>query len=163
MKPKSQLFMILLITTAVHLCSASSFAQQPFCQLEKLDGTGTVDFNSLPGRYIYLDFWASWCAPCKESFAFLNSIKTRFSPKDITVIGINEDKNPNDAAVFLKNNPANFIVVSDKDSACAKAMKLQGMPSMYIITKEGNIVDMHRGFRPSDVETISDEIHRLLH
>lgn len=162
MKQITQFLMVLSLLVATDFSSANTFLPLPICAPEKLDGTGILNFNDLSGRYIYIDFWASWCVPCRESFSFLNTIKTQFLSKDITVVGIDEDKNIDDANVFLKSTPANFVLVSDKDGACAKALHLQGMPSSYIVTKAGEIVYTHRGFRPSDVKTITDEIHHLI-
>jgi cytochrome c biogenesis protein CcmG/thiol:disulfide interchange protein DsbE len=131
------------------------------CALDKLDGSGKLDLSKQPGKLVYVDFWASWCGPCKQSFPFMNKLKKQFEAKGVTVVAISVDKDPRDAVEFLKDHPADFTVVSDPASKCAKAAAVKGMPTSYIVGKDGTILYTHKGFRPADMEEITKQLQLM--
>lgn len=131
------------------------------CQLDKIDGSGKVDLGKHTGKLVYVDFWASWCGPCKQSFPFMNKLKKQFEAKGVSVVAISVDKDVKDAVEFLKDHPADFTVVSDPSSKCAKAAAVKGMPSSYIVTPNGEILYVHKGFRPSDMEEITKKLQLM--
>lgn len=154
---KTALASVLALTTAL---GNVAFAK-PSCVLEKLDGSGKIDLSQLNGRNVYLDFWASWCGPCKQSFPFMNGLKKQFEAKGVTIVAVSVDKEIKEAQSFAKENGAEFLTVSDKDGACAKELALKGMPSSYIIGKNGEVLFTHSGFRPSDKEAITKDLQQL--
>lgn len=153
----SRLVLPLLLSCAM----TANTAQAASCTLDKLDGSGKVELSQFKGKYVYLDFWASWCGPCKQSFPFMNSIKKQFEAKGITVLAVTVDKEAKDATEFLKDNPANFLVARDSDGKCAKEMAVKGMPTSYILDKNGEVIFTHKGFRPSDVAAITKQLEQL--
>ena len=128
------------------------------CRLEKLDGSGIVDPLKIPGRFLYLDFWASWCGPCRQSFPFMNTLQAQYAARGVTVVAISVDKDPNEASAFLEAHPANFIVVRDVDDRCAKAMRVKGMPSSFVVTTDGRVTYSHVGFRAGDRDDIRQQL-----
>ena len=100
------------------------------------------------GQVVYLDFWASWCSPCKASFPWLNQTQKKFHDKGLVLIGINVDKDRAKADEFLKSVPAQFPIVYDPDGALPKKYGVQGMPYAIIIGRDGKIVHSHIGFHP---------------
>ena len=76
-------------------------------------GAQNVRLADLKGRVVYVDFWASWCAPCKQSFPWMNDMQAKYGAKGLTVIGVNVDKKREDAAKFLDGTPAKFTVAYD--------------------------------------------------
>ena len=114
------------------------------------------------GKVIYLDFWASWCGPCKKSFPWMNEMQTRYAPDGFTVITVNLDKEALLANEFLATHPANFPVVYDPEGILAKQYKLVGMPSSYLIGKDGEIKRSHAGFINKQIPTYEQEIQLLL-
>jgi cytochrome c biogenesis protein CcmG/thiol:disulfide interchange protein DsbE len=131
-------------------------AQQTPQWLDKLDLT------HYPNKVIYLDFWASWCGPCRKSFPWLNSMQEKYKEKGLVVIGINLDRDINTAQAFLKNTPANFLLYSDPNSEFAKKYQLIGMPSSYLISADGQISERHVGFKQSKVALYEANIVKLL-
>lgn len=123
---------------------------------------GDISFADYKGQVIYLDFWASWCAPCKKSFPWLSQMQAKYKSKGFKVIAVNLDKDQGLAKKFLENNPAGFQVGFDPAGNIAKQLKVTGMPSSFLIDRAGNIVSTHVGFREKDTATMESKIKNLL-
>lgn len=122
----------------------------------------TIRLDELKGKVVYLDFWASWCAPCRKSFPWINEIQSRYGGEDFTVIAVNLDSYKADALKFLKKVPANFDIAYDPEGKVASQYKLKAMPSSYLIDKKGDLVLVHKGFRESDTNEIENKIKKLI-
>ena len=116
----------------------------------------------LRGRHVYVDFWASWCAPCQQSFAWMRALQARHPPDKRTVLAINLDKQRSDAERFLKKHPAGFAVAFDPAGESARRFAVKTMPSAYLISPEGQVLLVHRGFHPQDVPGLMGQVDRLL-
>ncbi|RHW77215.1 TlpA disulfide reductase family protein [Colwellia sp. RSH04] len=114
------------------------------------------------GNVIYLDFWASWCTPCRKSFPWMNKIQKKYADKNFKVISINLDAEPNLAKQFLASTPANFTILNDPNGKLAQELQLKGMPSSFIINAEGKIVSAHVGFTDKKKVQYEQEIEQLL-
>lgn len=114
------------------------------------------------GKVVYVDFWASWCGPCRKSFPWMNEIQEKYKHQGFNVVSINLDSNKALADKFLVETPANFSVIYDPKGAIAKHFKIQGMPSSMIIGRDGKIKSRHTGFFPNKKTTYQQEIERLL-
>ncbi len=112
-----------------------------------LDGrTGTVDLDSLRGKLVLIDFWASWCGPCHKSFPWMASMYERYAAKGFTIVAINLDKDRGMADEFLAKQKVPFLVAYDPSGKTAKAYKVWGMPTSYLVSPKGEIVYTHMGF-----------------
>jgi cytochrome c biogenesis protein CcmG/thiol:disulfide interchange protein DsbE len=109
---------------------------------------GRAALDSLRGRVVYVDFWASWCEPCRKSFPWLASMHERYGKQGLTIVAINLDKERPAADAFLVRNPAPFTVAFDPEGRTADAFKVTGMPSSFLIGRTGDIVYSHVGFDP---------------
>ena len=136
----------------------ASGAQAPACSAQALDGGRSVSVADYRGKVVYLDFWASWCAPCRESFPFMNDLQRELAGKGLQIVAVSVDKTADEANRFLARYPASFTVVLDAAAACPPAYGLEGMPSSFIIDRAGIVRMVHSGFRESD----RDEIRRQL-
>jgi thiol-disulfide isomerase/thioredoxin len=112
------------------------------------------------GKVIYLDFWASWCGPCRQSFPWLNDMQHKY--KGLKIISINLDNDRVLADEFLREVPANFTVIYDPKGKLAKEYKIKGMPSSYLINKAGKLVSAHSGFSINKQEQYEQDITGLL-
>ncbi len=112
----------------------------------------------LRGKVVYVDFWASWCVPCRASFPWLEGLHRKYGEQGLVVLGINKDQEPGDAGKFLARYPASFPLLRDPGDALAKGFAVRGMPSAYLIDRRGNIRHTHVGFR----QETAAELERLL-
>ena len=151
------------ILFAFILLSQNSYAalnQAPDINLPCIDGS--VNLAELKGKVVYLDFWASWCEPCKKSFPWLHDIKQRFAEKGFEVVAVNLDKDRKLADEFLKVMDVNFVVAFDESGEVASNYKLKGMPSSYLIGRDGKLYASHIGFREKDKNKLEQAIKELL-
>jgi len=114
------------------------------------------------GEVVYLDFWASWCVPCRKSFPWMNTIQAKYQSKGFSVISINLDANYDLAQKFLIENPASFTVIYDPKGQIAKHFAIQGMPSSMLIGRDGKIKQRHTGFFTKKIPAYQHEIEQLL-
>lgn len=119
-----------------------------------------VSLTSLRGQFVYVDFWASWCGPCRQSFPWMNQLSRRARKASLQVVAINVDENRDDAAAFLRQLPASFTVLYDPAGQVAASYQLPGMPTSFLIGPDGRVRWMHIGFRPSDGQSIEAMILR---
>jgi cytochrome c biogenesis protein CcmG, thiol:disulfide interchange protein DsbE len=122
----------------------------------------SLDLAPLRGRVVYLDFWASWCTPCRESFPFMNRLQNELGPQGLVVIGVNVDRNRADAQEFLRTHPAEFRVVYDPKGELPERFGVRGMPTSVLIDRSGRITLRHEGFFLKDRETLTQQVETLL-
>lgn len=123
---------------------------------------GELSLAGLDGKVVYLDFWASWCGPCRKSFPWMNEMHARYQDQGLVIIGVNLDASKRPIEKFLKKTPADFIIAYDPDGALAQTYALKGMPTSYLIGRDGTIIDTHIGFRESDKEKLEKQIQEAL-
>jgi len=121
-----------------------------------------VNLDKLKGKVVYLDFWASWCDPCRKSFPWMNDMHSRFDSKKFTIIAVNLDSSKEEALSFLEKVPANFQIAYDPEGKVATKYDLKAMPSSYLIDKKGQLVFAHKGYREGDASEIEAKIKKLL-
>lgn len=114
------------------------------------------------GKVIYLDFWASWCGPCRKSFPWMNNMQEKYQQQGLIIISVNVDNSKALADEFLAEVPANFNVFYDPKGKVARKFKLKGMPSSYIIDRSGKRVSAHLGFTESKKVKYEEELKTLL-
>ena len=112
------------------------------------------------GKVIYLDFWASWCGPCGQSFPWLNQMQAKYP--GLTVIGVGVDTDARAADAFLKKHPARFAIVRDPAGALPEHYRIDGMPSSVLIGADGKVLHQHSGFRTQQVEEYEAAIRAAL-
>ncbi len=122
----------------------------PACVAPLLDGGRMVNLADYRGRVVYLDFWASWCGPCRESFPFMNELQRDLAGKGLQIIAVSVDKTAAEARRFLVRYPAQFTIALDTAGACPTAYGLEGMPSSFVIDRGGAVRAIHVGFRDKD-------------
>lgn len=105
---------------------------------------------SPPWRVLYLDFWASWCGPCRLSFPWMNELQQRHQAAGLRIVAVNLDARPQDAQDFLARVPAHFALAFDPAGESAKAFGLKAMPSSFLIAPDRRVLLAHRGFRADD-------------
>jgi thiol-disulfide isomerase/thioredoxin len=122
----------------------------------------TLDLNRFRGKVVLLDFWASWCEPCRQSFPWLNAMQAKYADRGLVIIGVNVDRVRTDADRFLRDVPADFKIVYDSDGSLAAHYEVPGMPSSYVFGPTGELVGQHIGFRNATREEREAELQNLL-
>lgn len=121
-----------------------------------------VTLAAQQGKVVYLDFWASWCTPCRQSFPWMNELQARFGNKGLKIIAINLDKDREQSQAFLDATKPTFTIAYDPDGKSAEAYRVMGMPSSYLIDRKGQLHSSHIGFRDKDKAALEQQIEELL-
>ena len=136
---------------------------QPAWELPLIaNGEGTVTESTYLGRVTYVDFWASWCGPCRLSLPALNRLNKEFDAADFGVVAISVDYVDEDALDFLKRYPVDYPVAIDKTGNSGRDFAVAGMPSGYLIGRDGLIRKVHVGFRKGDEALLREQIQALI-
>jgi thiol-disulfide isomerase/thioredoxin len=116
-----------------------------FPELSALNLSGSLP-QELRGKVVLVDFWASWCAPCKLSFPVLNDLQQTYASKDLVILGVNVDEAPKAMESFLKKTPAKFPVVRDSRQELVSKLDVGTMPTSFLIDRSGVVRFIHSGF-----------------
>jgi len=123
---------------------------------------GKLKLSELRGQVIYLDFWASWCTPCRKSFPWMNQLQKKYASKGLRIVAVNVDSDIKLAREFLAENSVEFTIAFDPEGKVASAYDVRAMPSSYLIDRQGNIHSSHVGFREKDTGAMEAQIKKLL-
>jgi len=121
-----------------------------------------LDLKKHQGKVVYLDFWASWCKPCQESFPWMNSLLRKYPSDKFTIITVNLDAETDAMHKFLGKVKADFDVYHDASGQIAEQFEIEGMPTSYLIDASGKVVKKHIGFYTKKVDKYEREIEELL-
>ena len=113
-------------------------------------------------RITYVDFWASWCGPCKQSFPWMNEMHGKFAASGLRILAVNVDAKRVEAEQFLARNPAQFSIVYDREGAFAKALDVKTMPTSLLLDARGKVLFVHQGFNAKDREELESAIAAAL-
>jgi cytochrome c biogenesis protein CcmG/thiol:disulfide interchange protein DsbE len=131
---------------------------QPAPALELGGVSAPVGLSKLKGKLVYVDFWASWCGPCKQSFPWMNEMQAKYGARGLQILAVNVDAKRADADGFLAANPASFQVGFDATGDAPKRFEVKGMPSSVLVGPDGKVIQVHNGFRPDERKQLEDAI-----
>ena len=117
--------------------------------------------EQLRGKVVYVDFWASWCTPCRKSMPMLDRLQQRW-PEELVVLGVNVDATRADALNFLKATPVKFPIVFDPQGHWAEQFAVPGMPAGFLIDRTGVVRHVHVGYRASELPALETVIKNAL-
>ena len=123
---------------------------------------GNVALHELRGKVVYVDFWASWCVPCRQSFPWMRSMTEKYGQRGLVVVAVNLDKKRDAAAEFLERYPAPFTVAFDPEGRSAERFRVVAMPMSFIVGRDGTIISSHEGFEESKAWRLEEQIKEAL-
>ncbi|MBU2891731.1 TlpA family protein disulfide reductase [Colwellia sp. D2M02] len=154
-----------MINRNIYILLAITFGLLVFCQnarSETVENKLEALMLTHQGKVIYLDFWASWCVPCRKSFPWLNEMEEKYSSQGFMVISVNLDNEKSFAEKFLQEVPAKFTIIYDPKSSLVKPFAIKGMPSSFLFDRQGNKISSHVGFNQQKQKQFELEITNAL-
>ena len=125
-------------------------------------GGSQVSLAQYKGQVVMINFWASWCGPCRQEMPLLEDIYKKYSKLGFTLIGVNVEPDSKAADDWLKQTPVSFPVLYDKNSKVSQMYDVSGMPSTVIIDRKGNLRYVHHGYKPGDEGEYLNSIRAMI-
>jgi len=133
----------------------------PDFTLPARDG-GEVRLSELKGQVVMINFWATWCGPCRQEMPLLQQIHAKYEPLGFTMLGVNVEPDSAAAQNWLKDMPVSFPIVFDRKSEVSSSFGVEAMPSSVLIDREGRVRHVHRGYKPGDEAVYADLVRGLV-
>jgi cytochrome c biogenesis protein CcmG/thiol:disulfide interchange protein DsbE len=111
---------------------------------------------------VLVDFWASWCVPCRASFPWMSELHRRYAPDGLVIVAVDLDRDRALADRFLELHPAPFTVAFDPAGRTAEAYGVKGMPSSFLVARDGTILHSHAGFDTRKAAMVEDLVRESL-
>ena len=159
----SRLIAIILLAASLPGFAAEEGEPAPDFTLPSIyEGQPDITLSDFRGKVVYLDFWASWCAPCLVSMPLYNELYHRYKDQGLEVVAVNVDNSVEDGLDFLIDTPLDFTIPIDTEGDVLVDFDVVGMPTSYLIDSEGIVRMVHVGFRDGDIEIIETAIQDAL-
>jgi peroxiredoxin len=149
------------LIVALPALAASSSSPAPQFALAARGGS-EINLAQYKGQVVMINFWASWCGPCRQEMPLLESIYKKYNKLGFTLLGVNVEPDSKAADDWLKQTPVSFPILYDKESKVSKMYDVSGMPSTVIIDRKGNLRVLHHGYKPGDENEYLDSIRTLI-
>lgn len=143
------------------LHAASVQGKAPNFTLKSNSGKN-VKLSELRGQVVLLNFWASWCGPCRQEMPLLEKLQRRYSSLGFTVLGVNVEEDPRKAKTLLKDISVSFPILFDTRNTVSKQYKVSAMPSTVMIDRNGNMRYLHKGYKPGDEAQYKKWVKQLI-
>ena len=140
---------------------ASTPQPAPDFALPARDGA-EVRLSELKGQVVMINFWATWCGPCRQEMPLLQQLQSRYEPLGFTLLGVNVENDSAAAQAWLKGVPVSFPILFDRQNEVAERFGVEGMPSTVFVDRAGNVRHVHRGYKPGDEAKYADMIRSLV-
>lgn len=121
-----------------------------------------VRLSELKGQVVMINFWATWCGPCRQEMPLLQQLQSKYEPLGFTLLGVNVENDSAAAQAWLKGVPVTFPILFDRKNEVAERFGVEGMPSTVFVDREGKVRYVHRGYKPGDEAKYADMIRSLV-
>ena len=159
----SRLLMACLVSLmCVSLAGAAAVkGPAPNFTLKSMSGKN-LKLSEMTGNVVLINFWASWCGPCREEMPLLNALHKKYAPLGFTVLGINVEEQLDGARGFLSNVPVDFPILLDNKNKVSKQYKVIAMPTTVVVDRDGNMRYLHEGYKPGDEKKYRQMVKKLV-
>ena len=151
----------LALSVSASAAAIAPGASAPGFQLHSSDSTD-LSLSDLKGQVVLINFWASWCGPCRQEMPVLEQLYKKYKAAGFTLLGVNVEPKSADALGFLKATPVSFPILFDTDSKVSKLYEVAGMPSTVILDRTGKVRYVHHGYKPGEESEYLDQIRTLV-
>ncbi len=152
----------LISLVCVSLAGAASVkGPAPNFTLKSLGGKN-LKLSEMTGNVVLINFWASWCGPCREEMPLLNALHKKYESLGFTVLGVNVEEDARKARGFLKNFPVDFPVLLDNENRVSKQYKVIAMPTTVVVDRDGNMRYLHQGYKSGDEQKYQKMVKKLV-
>ena len=148
-------------TVATQANAASVKGPAPNFTLKSLSGKN-LKLSEMTGNVVLINFWASWCGPCREEMPLLNALHKKYEALGFTVLGVNVEEDVKNARGFLKNFPVDFPVLLDNKNRVSKQYNVVAMPTTVVVDRDGNMRFLHQGYKPGDEDKYRKMVKKLV-
>lgn len=155
--------LVTALAALIFAMSAAAVTDQPAPDFALPDGTGnTVALSDFEGQVVLVNFWASWCWPCREEMPLLDQLAERYGPLGFTMLGINVEEDAALANQFLQGTPVNFPILYDSENSVSQLYDVIAMPTTVLIDRQGTVRFIHHGYEPGYENDYQDQIRALI-
>jgi thiol-disulfide isomerase/thioredoxin len=133
----------------------------PGFTLTTMDGK-PVSLADLKGQVVMINFWATWCGPCRKEMPLLDALYKRYSKLGFTLVGVNVEEDPSGAGAYLAETPVSFPILYDSKNEVSELYDVDAMPSTVMVDREGNMRFLHKGYKPGDENEYQNWIRTLI-
>ena len=154
-----------LLLAALSFTAASTAAtlQSPAPDFTLKSRSGeNLKLSELRGEVVMVNFWASWCGPCRQEMPLLDQLYKRFSPMGFTILGVNVEEDSADAEKVLGEIPVSFPILFDSRNQVSKAYDINAMPSTFLVDRDGKVRYLHKGYKPGYEDEYQRQIRELI-
>ncbi len=150
-----------LMCVATAAWSAELNKPAPDFTLKSMSGEN-VKLSELRGNVVMINFWASWCGPCRQEMPLLDEFYKKYSKLGFVLLGVNVEEDSSKAANYLKEVPVSFPILYDNTNAVSKMYDIDAMPSTVLVDRNGNMRFLHRGYKPGDENEYKKLMKKLM-
>jgi peroxiredoxin len=150
-----------MVFSAATLQAASTPSPAPDFTLKSRTGEN-IKLSELRGQVVMINFWASWCGPCRQEMPILDQLYQRYQPMGFTLLGVNVEEDSTAADKILKEIPVTFPVLYDNKNKVSKSYQVQAMPSTFLIDRDGKLRYLHKGYKPGTEEEYQQQVRELI-
>lgn len=151
----------LLVLFAATVAAGVAQAPAPDFTLKSADGEN-LRLSELRGDVVMINFWASWCGPCRQEMPILSELHDKYKAMGFTVLGVNVEEDSSKAKKLLKEMPVSFPILFDNESVVSKQYDVVAMPSTVLVDRDGNMRFLHKGYKPGEEEIYLEMVRSLI-
>lgn len=160
---RSRRILLSLALMGLPLLAGASATQGPAPDFTLKSNSGkNLKLSELRGQVVLINFWASWCGPCRQEMPALEELHKRYASLGFTVLGVNVEQDPSKAQTLLKDIPVSFPVLFDTQNSVSKQYNVKAMPTTVIVDRNGNMRYLHKGYQPGYEQQYAEQVRALI-